>query len=88
MRQARCASKTTVPPRARATGPAGLVTWPLPEVKAPVPRLARSRLRCLMSRLPRPVVTRPGPGGPVTFSSASYVTYHVTVNMICHVIID
>jgi hypothetical protein len=34
-----------------------------------------------------PVVTCPGPGGPVTFSSATYVTYHVTVNMMYHVII-
>jgi hypothetical protein len=34
-----------------------------------------------------PVVTYPGPGGPVTFSPATYVTYHVTVNMMYHVII-
>jgi hypothetical protein len=28
------------------------------------------------------------PGGPVTFSSATYVIYHVTVNVMYHVIID
>jgi len=31
-----------------------------------------------------PVVTCPGPGGPVTFSPATYVIYHVTVNVTCH----
>ena len=33
------------------------------------------------------MVTCPGPGGPVTFSSATYVIRHVNVNMTCHVII-
>jgi hypothetical protein len=47
MRQASCAGTTratTVPLRARVTGPAGLVAWPRPAVTAPVPRLARSRV--------------------------------------------
>src|SRR5438105_33957 len=34
-----------------------------------------------------PAVTCPGPGGPVTFSWATYVICHVNVNMTCHVII-
>jgi hypothetical protein len=38
--------------------------------------------------LPRPVVTCPRPRRPVTFSLAMYVIYHVTVNMICHVIVS
>src|SRR5580692_1072765 len=40
------------PLRARATGATGLVTWPLPEATAPVPRLARSRLRSAIPGLP------------------------------------
>ena len=28
------------------------------------------------------------PGGPVTFSPATYVTYHVTVNVMYHVMQD
>ena len=68
----------------RARRPGGLAT---PAVTAPVPRCARSRLRFVMSRLPVAGGHVPGPGGPVTVSSATYVICHVNVNMTCHVII-
>ena len=56
--------------RARVTGPAP--AWPLPELTAaPACRLARSRLRCAHVQAPDAVVTCPGPGGPVTLSSAT-----------------
>ena len=54
---------------------------PAPASDAAGPRFARSRARFAMPSPPMPVVTCPGPGGPVTFSSAIYVTYHVTVNV-------
>jgi len=41
-----------------------------------------------MSRLPAAGDHVSRPGGPVTFSPAIYVIYHVTVNMMYHVIID
>jgi hypothetical protein len=63
--------------RTRGSPPAGPVTWPLPEVEGAAPRFTRSRLRFVMSRVPMPVVTCPGPGGPVTFSPPTYVIRHV-----------
>jgi hypothetical protein len=68
-----------------ATRPPSRLTCPLPPVTPPVPRFARSRARSVMPSPLMPVVACPGPGGPVPFSLATYVTYHVTVNVTCHV---
>ncbi len=73
-----------------ARGSPGPPTWwpgrPGGDGAGPPPRqIAVALLSCPGSRWP--VVTCPGPGGPVTFSSATYVICHVNVNMTCHVII-